>query len=184
MPVAKGPKFDLRSAAVLGGIALVVVFGLGIAALFFAQSSGNIEVRLGDSAFQRIETDRMAESIAEQGPVLWPDVAGGSRDIWLQHVGDDNATGWTAFDARLTSSGRKCNVIWDPETRIFTDPCTEVTYPEDGEGLPQIPVFFDSRELIVDINGVFNADQFRGYESLEDLIAEAEAEEEAEDADS
>ena len=47
MPVAKGPKFDLRSAAVIGGIALMVAFGLGIAALFFAQSSGNIEVRLG-----------------------------------------------------------------------------------------------------------------------------------------
>ena len=102
MPVAKGPKFDLRSAAVIGGIALMVAFGLGIAALFFAQSSGNIEVRLGDAAFQRIETDRMAESLAEQGPVLWPDVAGGSRDIWLQHVGTDNGAGTAAPRATHT----------------------------------------------------------------------------------
>lgn len=182
MPVAQGPKFDLRSATVIGGIALVVAFGLGIAALFFAQSSGNIEVRLGDAAFQRIETDRMAESIADQGPVLWPDVAGGSRDIWLQHVGDDNGSGWTAFDARPTGASRDCNALWDPDARTFTDPCTESVYPETGEGLPQIPVFFDGRELIIDINGVHNADQFQGYLSDEDfarLEAEAEAEAEA-----
>ena len=178
MPVAKGPKFDLRSAAIIGGIALMVAFGLGIAALFFAQSSGNIEVRLGDSAFQRIETDRMAESIAEQGPVLWPDVAGGSRDIWLQHIGADSGSGWTAFDARVRGASRDCNVAWDAEQRTFTDPCTGTVYPETGEGLPQIPIFFDGRELIIDINGVRSADEFQGYLSDEDFARlEAEAEE-------
>ena len=48
MPVAQGPRFDLRNAAVVGGIALIVAFGVGLAAIILAQNSGNIEVRLGD----------------------------------------------------------------------------------------------------------------------------------------
>ena len=89
MPVAQGPKLDLRSATVLGAIAVVVAVTIGLVALTLGQRSNRLV--LGDLDFRSLDTDNMAEEIAENGPILWPDVASGSRDIWLQHLGDDNA---------------------------------------------------------------------------------------------
>ncbi len=161
MPVAEGPKFDLRSAVVLGGIAVAVAVVIGVAAIALGSRSNRLV--LGDLDFRSLDTDNMAEEISENGPILWPDVASGSRDIWLQHLGDDNGRGWSAFDARLPGSPRECNVVWDGEEDRFVDPCDDTTYLADGTGLPQIPVYLDGGELIIDINGVRDPSEFAGY---------------------
>jgi len=154
MPVAKGPRFDLRSAAVIGGIALVVAFGIGLVAIIVAQNSGNIEVRLGDDTFRSLNAQAMADEIDENGPILFGDVAGGSRDIWLQHDGTDPDSGWSAFEARRPGTDRTCNVTWNAASRRFDDPCTGEAYPPDGTGLEQIPVTVEDGELVIDINRV------------------------------
>ncbi len=161
MPVAKGPKFDLRSALIFGGVAVVAALVIGFFAIRLGQQSNTLV--LGDPNFGQIQAVRMSESIATDGPVLWPDIANGTRDIWLQHIGDDPGEGWFAFDARLPGVGRECNVTWSIAQRTFTDPCTDEVYPEDGEGLPQIPVFIDETTLIIDINGVHTEDEFAGF---------------------
>lgn len=162
MPVAKGPRFDARSAAIVGGLAVVVALVIGVAAVALGQRSNRLV--LGDLDFRSLDTDNMASEIAENGPILWPDVASGNRDIWLQHLGDDRGVGWSAFEARPSGEPRECNVVWDASTAEFVDPCADgVRYPADGEGLPSIPVYLDGRELIIDINGVRDPDDFRGY---------------------
>lgn len=152
MPVAKGPRFDVRSAAIVGGIAVVAALVIGFAAVQIGQRSGRLV--LGDVDFRSLRTDNMAAEIAENGPILWPDVGGGTRDIWLQHVGDDLDRGWTAFDARASGEPRECNVRWQTDSLDFTNPCTGETFPANGDGLPPIPVFVEGAELIIDLNNL------------------------------
>lgn len=161
MPVAKGPKFDLRSAAIFGGIAVLAAIVIGFFAIRLGQQSNTLV--LGDPNFGQIEAVRMSQSIANDGPVLWPDIASGTRDIWLQHLGDDPGEGWFAFDARVPGAGRECNTTWSIADRTFTDPCTGTIFPETGEGLPQIEVFIDETTLVIDINDVHTEDEFVGF---------------------
>lgn len=159
MPVAKGPRFNLRNAAIIAGLALVVALTVGIAAIVVAQNSGEIEVRLGDDTFRSLDAEAMAAEIAENGPILFPDVAGGSRDIFLQHLGVDADTGWYAFEARVLGADRSCNVAWIASDASFDDPCLSgTTYPADGTGLDQIPVYVEEGDVIVDLNRVRDAD--------------------------
>jgi len=161
LPVAKGPSFDLRSAVLFGGIAVVAAIVIGLIAIEVGTRSNTLV--LGSTDFGQINVDRMAESIAENGPVLFPDIASGSRDIWLQHIGDDPGEGWFAFDTRLAGEGRECAAQWTAADRTFMNPCDGTIYPETGEGLPQIPVFIDGTDLIIDINEVHEAGDFAGY---------------------
>lgn len=136
----------------IGGIAVVAALLIGLVAVRLGQQSGRLV--LGDVDFSSLRADNMAEEIAENGPILWPDVGGGSRDIWLQHLGDDIDTGWTAFDARAVGEPRECNVRWQASDQTFVDPCTGQSYPANGHGLPPIPVFVEGLELIIDINNI------------------------------
>ncbi len=161
MPVAKGPSFDLRSAAIFGGIAVLAAIVIGFFAIRLGQQSNTLV--LGDQNFSSLNIFNISDSIDRDGPILWPDIASGDRDIWLNHIGDDLSVGWFAFDARDPGVGRECNVTWSVADQNFADPCTGDTFPQDGEGLPQIPVFIDETELIIDINGIHTEEDFVGF---------------------
>lgn len=163
MPVAKSRKFDARSAAIVGVLAVVAALVIGVIAVNAGRQTQRLV--LGDLDFRALNTDNMAAEIKENGPILWPDVAGRTRDVWLQHLGDDPARGWTAFDARQAGDPRECNVVWAADANEFHDPCTDTVYLQDGAGLPQIPVYLDGGELIVDLNGVRQPEEFSGYSS-------------------
>lgn len=161
MPVAKGPTFDLRSAVIFGGIAVLAAIVIGFFAIRLGQQSNTLV--LGDQNFGSLNIFSIADNIDRDGPILWPDIASGDRDIWLTHVGDEPGEGWFAFDAREAGAGRECNVTWSVADQIFTDPCTDETFPENGEGLPQIEVFINGIELIIDINGIHTEEDFPGF---------------------
>ena len=161
MPVAKGPSFDIRSAVIFGGLAVVAAIVIGIVAITLGTRSNTLI--LGDTDFGSINADNMADEIEENGPILWPDIASGDRDIWLQHVGDDPGEGWTAFDARLPGQARECAVQWSVASRTFTGPCDGASYDESGDGLPPIPVYINVRTLVIDINGIHAPEDFPGY---------------------
>ena len=61
-----------------------------------------------------MDAARISAEIAEGGPVLFSDVAGGSRDIILQHLGTDPDSGWLAFEARRAGQDRRCFFEWRP----------------------------------------------------------------------
>ncbi len=161
MPVAKGPKFNIRSGLIFGGLAVVAAIVLGFVAITLGSRSNRLV--LGDTNFSSISAANMSAEIAENGPILWPDIANGTRDIWLQHTGDDPGEGWFAFDARRAGEGRECNVQWSITDRTFTGACSDEVFPETGDGLPQIPVYIDEFTLVIDINGIHEASDFAGY---------------------
>ena len=121
-------------------------------ALLGLARGGDVKVRLGSDTFNAGRADHMAERIASDGPFLLPDLSGGSRDLYLNHVGGAPDVGWVAFAARPEGSTRDCFVEWKPDSTAFVDTCTGRSYPPDGAGLEQFPVAVTDGDVIVDIN--------------------------------
>lgn len=139
MPVARGPQMNARSAILVGltGVVIAVVLGGGV--LFLASQGGDVEIQLGDSDFDAGKIGRISAEIDDRGPILYSDVAGRSRDLILQHLGDDPEGGWLAFEARPLGEPRDCFFQWDGGVQRFelitiADDvvCTDVTMDERG----------------------------------------------------
>jgi hypothetical protein len=141
--------FALASAA--AGVAIAVAIGW---AMLRMAGTGEVTTRLGDDVFDAGRADRIAAEIDQRGPALYSDVAGGERDIVLQHLGDDATTGWYAFAARPEGAPRDCYVDWRPDAEEFRDVCSGEAFPPDGEGLEQFPVRVEGGRVVVDIKGV------------------------------
>jgi hypothetical protein len=140
-PVKPTSTSNARS-VVLAVIGVVLGLGLVIALFVFAipslTESGTTELQLGSDTFDAGDAADRSETIADSGPILFPDVAGNQRDIYLQHVADDPASGWLAFDARRPGTDRTCTLEWTGSG--FTDPCGGPDVPPDGQGLVQYTV--------------------------------------------
>ena len=126
-------------------IGLVLLVGLAVLA-----SRGDVELQ-GSPVFDAGRTDSQAPAIERDGPILLGDVAGGDRDVYLQHLGDDEDRGWLALDTRAPGASRDCAVRWIPADEVFEDPCSGRRYPPDGEGLRQYPVDVRDGRLTVDL---------------------------------
>ncbi|HEX5365931.1 MAG TPA: hypothetical protein VFW63_04625 [Acidimicrobiales bacterium] len=159
-PVARSRGHAGRALAVA---ALGVALALGVAfAVARLASQGRVEVRLGSDTFAQQDAEEAAEKVAEDGPILYADTAGGDRDIVLQHLGDDPRDGWIALAARPPGVSRSCAIRWDPDARLFrllgpdgevTASCDGRRFPPDGAGLPTYPVTVDEDgRLDVDLN--------------------------------
>lgn len=129
----------------LGAAAVVGIAALVLLVLWITRQAqdGEVSVRIGDPTFRPGLAETMARFVDEQGPWLVPDVAGGDRDLVLQHLGEDPTSGWYAFAARPEGAPRDCVVEWQPDTQRFVDSCDATAYPPDGSGLPQFPVTVD-----------------------------------------
>lgn len=155
MPVARGRGIDARSALVVGATAVVLALVIGGMILFLV-SRDDIDVRLGDDRFESLDAKSSAEEIARRGPLKFRDLVGGSRDIVVQHIGDDPEQGWFAFDVRPPGESRRCELEWQADTQTFvtSDQCSErLTFPADGTGLPQYPATVnDDGKVVIDLN--------------------------------
>ena len=137
---------------VIGVIVAVVAVAMFVA-LAVLTSGGETKVRLGDDEFEVGKVDALAPRIERDGPLLFQDLLiGGTRDIYVNHIGADDETGWVAFEARVPGSDRSCTLVWDNAQQAFTDPCTIETVPPDGGDLPHYPTrVTDDGVLIVDL---------------------------------
>ncbi len=137
----------------------VVTSLLGIAAavalivfVLARSSDSNVEIRLGTEHFEAGPADQRADAIGRDGPILFTDAAGGTRDIYLQHVGATPTEGWLAFEARRPGSGRECTLEWQAQDSHFVDPCDQTVVPADGSGLLQYPVeVTEDEQLVIDV---------------------------------
>jgi hypothetical protein len=140
-----------------------VVLALAIAFLVARMASqGRVDVRLGSDTFADQSAEEAAEKVADGGPILYQDLAGGDRDIVLQHLGDNPEEGWIAMAARPPGVPRDCTIRWDATDEVFRllDPSGRVSgqcdgreFPADGQGLPMYPVTVDADgKLDVDLN--------------------------------
>ena len=90
-----------------------------------------------------------ARTIARDGPILFPDPKGGTRDIFVQHLGGSE---WLAFEARAAGAPRQCVLKWEQDARRFVDPCDGRSYPSDGAGLVGFPTRVnDKGRVVVDL---------------------------------
>ncbi len=146
--MSKGTK-----AVLIAVVAVVVGLGTGWLVLQLA-SSGQADVRVGDDEFNAGYTEGLAREIADGDgrPLAFNDASGGSRDIYVQHLGDSQNQGWLAFEARVPGTD-DCLAVWDADTAGFRSSCDDaVTFPADGEGLTQYPVEVTADErLVVDL---------------------------------
>jgi hypothetical protein len=134
---------------VLGIVLVLVVFVLAVPSL---TESGKVEVKLGPDRFDAGSAEDQAAEIAENGPILFSDVAGKQRDIYLQHVGSDAHSGWLAFDAREPGASRDCFLEWRAETGQFVDRCDGSTVNATGDGLTQYSVeVTDGGRVVIDL---------------------------------
>ncbi len=153
MPVSSGPRPSLRTALVVGLAGVVVALGLVGAVLLLTRTGTDVEIRLGDRDFRDMEIGRISTEIDDRGPILFGDVADGSRDIILQHLGDDPETGWLAFEARRPGQSRDCFFRWRTTEADFVNTCD----PDDivdaaGTGLRHYEVAVVDGDVRVDIN--------------------------------
>jgi hypothetical protein len=149
---ARPDKRRRSRGVVLAIVAATVAAGLFLAAALLT-SRGGTEVRLGDNEFSVGEAKALAKRIDRDGPLLFQDLLiGGTRDIYVNHIGSDDRIGWVAFDARVPGSPRTCTLVWTADQHVFTDPCTHTTVPPDGGDLPHYPTrVTDDGTLIVDL---------------------------------
>lgn len=163
-PVERSTGHAGRALAV-SAAGVIVAMGAAVGLALLA-NRGSVDVRLGDETFTGQKAERIADEIADRGPILYSDVAGGDRELVLQHLGDDAEEGWLAFAARPPGVPRQCFVQWQPDDEVFrlldrdgdvNGRCDGSTYPADGEGLPQYPVTVRDGRLDVDINAADRA---------------------------
>ena len=130
--------------AIAGVLAGVLVF-LGVTAL---TGSGTAKSHLGNDRFVVGRARTLAKTVDRLGPLLFQDLVGGSRDIYLQHVDHQ----WKAFSAHAPGETRRCHLKWRRSTHDFVDSCTKAVYPADGAGLTQYQTVIDAKgKLIVDL---------------------------------
>jgi hypothetical protein len=144
MPVAQGGPPPLRQALLVGLGAVMTLGTILFLVLTTDQLLGgrsSVVVDDGDAVFRPGTAEDLAAFIADTGePLPFPDLAGGDRDIWLNHVGPGTDEGWHAFGFRPLAAPRDCVAEWQAGDGHFVDSCDGTVYPPDGQGLPQFPV--------------------------------------------
>lgn len=156
-PVKQTPGRSPRAVILaVGGVALglVLILVLFIVAIPKLTESGTVKVKMGVDTYDAGPAKDRARNIADSGPLLFPDVSSGQRDIYLQHLGTDPTTGWLAFDARLPGQPRNCTLQWKADQQHFQDPCNGTVVPADGQGLVAYTVTVDKGgDVIIDLRG-------------------------------
>ena len=105
------------------------------------------------SSVVKLDAERTAKRIEETGPYPLQDPRG-DRDVYLQHVGDDPATGWVLVLAYPPDEpDKRCAVVWDVERDLFEAPCSKRTYPADGSGLTTYPAPVTDGRVVIDLRG-------------------------------
>jgi hypothetical protein len=129
----------------IGGIVVGIVL---VGVVLNLASDPDVDVNLGSDVFEAGKATRMAEQVAEGGPLLFQALRG-DRDIYVQHLGPKARQGWRAFDAKAPDAPRRCQLRWQQDTKVFVDPCDDATYPRDGEGLVQYATTVDNEGTVV-----------------------------------
>ena len=168
MPVERrsGGKQVMSVAIALVAVALAVGLAWGMLALA-SGGDGPVKLQLGDDVFDAGNAVRQSKQIAQDGPLLFPDVAGRGqrRPLIVNHFGDDPETRWVAFPATAPGASEGCYLAWSAEREVFEERsapegggrdqgelCRDVTYPPNGEGLDQFPWKIDDQgKLIIDL---------------------------------
>lgn len=152
MPVAQS-RGHAGKALLVAGVGVVVALGLAFL-VAQAASRGDVDINLGDDRYNAGQVESIAESIEEGDglPLLFQDLVGGDRNLFVQHLEEDPEEGWVAFGA-FDPDDPSCAVQIDRAAKALVNACDDaVTYPLDGRGLRYYPTRVEGGRLYVDIN--------------------------------
>lgn len=144
---------------VLGGAAVIALIGVftWVMAIVISENGDGTSERLAPSTFTIGDVDVLSESIAEDGPLLFPELgtAIGTRSIVVDHTGDVAADGWRVYWAYPADRPATCTVEQVVGTRTFED-CdgriveVEQLAPPDRGVFPRVD---DRTTLVIDLRG-------------------------------
>lgn len=161
MPVAQGSQTSARQAVLiaLGALATLLTFVFLVTRVGSLGNGGTeVPIQLGEPVFAPGQAAELADVIAQEGPILLPDVSQGDRDIIINHLGDDPQSGWVAFAARELTAPRDCFVEWVEDRAVFVDSCSAAEFPPDGTGLQGFGTSVDDDgNLVVNLNVTYDA---------------------------
>jgi hypothetical protein len=153
MPVAQS-RGHAGKALLIASVSVVLLLGLALAVANLA-SRGDVSINLGDDRFDAGKVENIAKAI-DKGhglPILYQDLVGRDRNLFVQHRGKDPKTGWTAFGA-FDPDKPSCTVGIDRQEEVLVDACDAArTYPKDGTGLRRYSTAVEGGRLYVDLNG-------------------------------
>lgn len=163
MPVETRSTDKQTRAVILAVTALIVAIAIGWAVIAMSGSSPSTRLRLGDDVFEAGNATRMSVQIRQDGPILFSDVSGRgqNRPVFVNHFGDDPADRWVAFDAVAPGAPENCFLSWSEDAQVFEEisvsdkgdfrrgeVCRPITFPPNGEGLPQYRWKVDDEGLL------------------------------------
>ena len=151
MPVAQS-RGHAGKALVISAVALVLLLG-GLFLIAHLASRGDVTINLGDRRFDAGKVHNIAKAIRQGDglPILYQDLVGGDRDLFVQHTSSADAKGWVAFGA-FDPDNPKCGIGIDREHKRLVGLCDHRTYPLDGTGLRHYPTSVEDGKLYVDLN--------------------------------
>ncbi len=143
----------------LGGAAVIAAIGLFTWAMaaYISSGGGEASERLAPSEFTIGPVESLADEVAEQGPLLFPELGTsiGTRSIVVDHTGDVAADGWRVYWAYPADRPSTCVVEQVVGTRTFVDcegrtlDVSELSPPDRGV----FPRVDDRTTLVVDLRG-------------------------------
>jgi hypothetical protein len=108
---------------------------------------------LGDSQFDMGRAGAFAPEVVTNGPLIFPALYGSTITLYVQHLGKIPTEGWLAFNAHDPSQSASCLVRWRKAQHDFVDPCDQVVFPADGQGLEQYATQVDkSGDVIINLH--------------------------------
>jgi hypothetical protein len=144
---------------VLGGIVVIGLIFLvtWITAALISRNGGEATSRLAPPVFQMGSAQARAETIDEQGPLVFADLhtTRGDRSLVVDHDGDDATRGWQLYWGYPADKTPECPVTQVRGTSRFTD-CDgrtlDVTQLARPEGVH--PTVVDAKNLEIDLRAV------------------------------
>ena len=151
LPRVRNPR--RTQVVVAAAVVAVALTALLVAFVVRFASQRPDDVNLGRDRFEVGRSDVFARAIRRDGPILFKDplTSRPGREIYVQHLGDDEAEGWLALDAYAPGAPReeRCILEWDRDDRVFRDPCGDATVAEDGAGVRTYPGEVDDRRAVI-----------------------------------
>src|SRR3546814_13094019 len=124
MPVAQS-RGHAGKALIVAGVGVAVALGLAFAEALLV-NRGDVEINLGDDRFDAGQVESISDAIDEGDglPLLYQDLVGRDRHLYVQHPADDPDEAWVALGA-FDPDDPSCRVDIDREAREpvrFSDP--------------------------------------------------------------
>jgi hypothetical protein len=132
----------------------VAVFGLlWLIAVIVTHNANQTNRQVGADVFEVGRVDRLADSVARDGPILFPNLVGpaGKRPVGLTHDGPSDFEGWRVFSLRPTGNAADCLVEVDRQTKQLED-CQGTVW--DPARLPAA----ERVDILIDKDGTLSLD--------------------------